>query len=81
MYGMREAILLLLTNQFAKKILKTLKGGKSQRKITKMNDSQSYHMKRSFKYICFQNSAHHFDNMSTLKHCVDDKLDKHSAVY
>lgn len=35
MYGMREAILLLLTNQFAKKILKTLKGGKSERKITK----------------------------------------------
>ncbi|KAL4468351.1 hypothetical protein ABPG72_010752 [Tetrahymena utriculariae] len=46
-----------------------------------MNDNQSYHMKRSFKYMCFQNQAHHFNNLVNTKHCIENKMNSKSPVF
>ncbi|EAR83116.2 hypothetical protein TTHERM_01016190 (macronuclear) [Tetrahymena thermophila SB210] len=46
-----------------------------------MNDNQSYHMKRSFKYMCFQNQAHHFNNLINTKHCIENRMNSKSPVF
>ncbi|KAL4427490.1 hypothetical protein ABPG74_015193 [Tetrahymena malaccensis] len=46
-----------------------------------MNDNQSYHMKRSFKYMCFQNQAHHFNNLVNTKHCIENRMNSKSPVF
>ena len=43
--------------------------------------SKDYTQERSFKYICFQNKADHFQKLSTTKPCVVTKLNPKSPTY
>lgn len=38
-------------------------------------------MKRSFKFICLQNSNRHIEKVSTQKHYINDKFDPQSPAY